>query len=145
MKRIWPTIIVAGVFIIDRVLKTLVLAGRSWDLHLFRVELFRNPGLVFSLPAPYWLAVTLMLIALGLVGLALWRVRREIGLLWPLLLLIVGAVSNIYDRLINGFIVDYLYFTDWLPIINLADVMLTAAVIIFLINVRMFDKKRPVI
>jgi signal peptidase II len=141
MKRWLPMIVAISGFVIDRVMKALVLSGRDWQLGPIHIGLFRNTGLVFSLPAPYWLAVTLMVAALILIGLAIWRSRRENKLFWPLLLLVVGAVSNLYDRIVNGFIVDYVYATDWLPIINLADVMLTVAVLMLLIRGRVVDKQ----
>ena len=58
----------------------------------------------------------------------------EIGLLF----MIAGAVSNVYDRLQHGFVIDYLNFY-FLPVFNIADVMVGIGVIMIIIS--MFRKK----
>lgn len=51
-----------------------------------------------------------------------------------LILILSGGLSNLFDRIFRGFIIDYMniYLLDF-PIFNLADVFLTVGVIIMLI------------
>ena len=58
----------------------------------------------------------------GLLVFWMWRRRRE-GL-WPLVgiaILSAGAVGNLIDRILRGYVVDFLYLHHW-PVFNVADV-----------------------
>ncbi|MBI4668488.1 MAG: signal peptidase II [Elusimicrobia bacterium] len=50
---------------------------------------------------------------------------------WGLILILAGAFGNILDRLIRGYVVDFLDFKVW-PVFNLADAMITAGVALYL-------------
>lgn len=132
MKRFWPLIAASAVFVIDRLLKLSVRDGLKTSLGPFEIVQYRNDGLIFSLPVPYWLAVGLMLTAAGLIILVLWRQQNHRPERWPIALLLVGALSNIYDRVAYGYIVDYVYLGPRWPIFNLADSALTVGIIWFL-------------
>ena len=49
-----------------------------------------------------------------------------------LLLIIIGALSNIFDRLINNYVIDFIYFNYkdfYWPAFNFADIYITIGVI----------------
>lgn len=139
MKRLVPALVALGLLMVDRVVKFSVLNGFDWNFSFVRITLFRNSGLVFSLPSPYALSIVLMLLAFGLMLWTLWRGRRDLWLRWPVALLVAGAVSNLYDRLVHGFVIDYVFLSNWLPIVNLADLMLTAAVLLLVFQPKRVD------
>ena len=47
---------------------------------------------------------------------------------WGFIIIIAGALSNIFDRLLNGFVLDFLYFhykDFYWPAFNFADIYIT--------------------
>ena len=56
---------------------------------------------------------------------------------WGLVLIIAGALSNIFDRAINNYVLDfiYLHYKDFYwPAFNFADIYITLGVLMILIN-----------
>ena len=57
---------------------------------------------------------------------------------WGLLIIISGAISNIIDRIFNGYVIDFIYFHykdfSW-PAFNFADIYITTGIIMIVINV----------
>lgn len=132
MKKLWPIWLAAVTLVADRFLKELVQLGFHWSFGPAQITQFRNDGLIFSLPAPYWLTVALMVLAGIFIAIIAWRQRQLLTHLGPLWLIGVGALSNLYDRLVYGHIVDYIFLSSRLPIVNLADVALAIGVVWFL-------------
>lgn len=63
-----------------------------------------------------------------------WEVRRYTPLKICVIMITAGAVGNMADRISNGFVVDFLYFSliDF-PIFNVADIYVTTATAILLL------------
>lgn len=114
----------------------------------FNLVKAHNPGVAFSMFAEWdhaWrtnllLAVTIV-IAIA-VSVWWWKERNKQGLdSWLLVLILVGAVGNIWDRLTMGYVVD---FVDWYivwdgkayhwPAFNIADVCISVAVVLLLLR-----------
>lgn len=95
-----------------------------------------NFNIAFSLPAGGgWLvaAIFLVIIFVFIFFVYCWR-RRDIRAFY-LFFIILGAASNLFDRLRFGYVIDYLdvkYFT----IFNLADAMIVAGAIGFILASR---------
>lgn len=57
---------------------------------------------------------------------------------WALTMIIAGAVSNIFDRIINGYVIDFVYLhykeLYW-PAFNFADIYISIGISIFLYQV----------
>ncbi len=57
---------------------------------------------------------------------------------WGLLIIIIGAISNIIDRMFNGYVIDFIFFNYknffW-PAFNFADIYITIGIIMIIINV----------
>jgi len=55
---------------------------------------------------------------------------------WPLLLILTGALSNVFDYFVYGAVIDMFHFTLWtysFPVFNLADIMIFFGVMIWFI------------
>ena len=116
----------AGSFVLDRIFKMLVLsAGPLGWPGVAEFTLFRNRGIAFSLPLPDAVFWPLALAILGLLIWGLFRVRRDPRRALPPLfaLIILGAVSNLLDRLAFGATIDYFLFFN-LSAVNVADGMI---------------------
>lgn len=140
-------VIIAVFFLLDRALKYLFTADwRSADLPLIgdalHLRLAQNPDMAFSLPLPLWLiciissAILLLLIVIAVKMKKAGRVLEYVC--W--LAIISGAVSNLYDRFMFGYVVDYVDFMG-ISILNVADIMITCgAAGLFLILIKKSNK-----
>jgi signal peptidase II len=57
---------------------------------------------------------------------------------WALTMIIAGGVSNIFDRIINGYVIDFLYLhykEMYWPAFNFADIYISIGIVIFLYQV----------
>ncbi len=107
-------------------------------LPVLDITLHYNPGAAFSFlsDAGGWQRWFFAAIAIGAsIGLTVWlsRVRADEKLLAIALPLIIGgALGNLYDRLIHGYVVDFLSFhaAGWYyPAFNVADIGITLGAI----------------
>ncbi|MDO9399507.1 MAG: signal peptidase II [bacterium] len=134
-----PLMIVAIFFIsIDRFFKAFAFNRQDYEFNLIQ-EILKfnykeNYYIAFSLPiAGNILIALIVLIIIGLIFFYLYcaNIGKKSNLI-PLFLIILGASSNLYDRVRYGFVIDYLdlkYFT----VFNLSDAMITVGVFLLLI------------
>jgi lipoprotein signal peptidase len=118
---IWAAV---SVFALDRWLKFLAVERAPACAGPVAFSLYLNQGLAFSWRVPTLLFWVLMAVGFAALLLAVGRhlrLRRN----WPLALIVValGALSNLLDRLSGGAVIDYLLFFCY-SAINLADVMI---------------------
>ena len=123
---------------LDRFLKVLALAypGREFNLigQVLKFSHQANYNIAFSFPLfgrPLMVLLTLIVLCLILLALSYWF-KRQYDKAAGLLLVILGAGSNLFDRLKYGYVVDYFdlkYFT----VFNLADAMIVTGVILLII------------
>ncbi|MEX0941076.1 MAG: signal peptidase II [Pseudomonadales bacterium] len=116
-------------------------------LPVFRLTLLHNEGAAFSFlsDAGGWQRWLLIAISTGVssfIAVWLYRVRHTEKLLAVALALILGgAIGNLVDRVLNGYVIDFilLHYGDWyFPAFNLADsaISVGAAVLILDMIVR---------
>lgn len=131
-------------FILDLFLKNLALDGVFNTPvkvigNLFKISFVPNYYIAFSLPVSgFWLNIAISFIVLGLLIWLIWLILSKKCakiLIYPLTILILGAISNLVDRWRFGYVIDYLdlkYFT----VFNLADVLIVSAIawLIWIIN-----------
>ncbi|MBU1019080.1 signal peptidase II [Patescibacteria group bacterium] len=129
------TKIAISVYIIDQVLK--------WQLQGINYELMpgvsliygENFGIAFGLPVPVWgsILMTLVLLVIGAVAVSKYfdLSKRLNSILVGLV--VGGALGNLFDRLIHGFVIDYISIWKW-PIFNFADACIVAAAGIILLK-----------
>ena len=56
---------------------------------------------------------------------------------WGLFIIICGAIANIVDRSINGYVIDFLYFhinQFYWPAFNFADIYISIGIIMIIVN-----------
>ncbi len=98
----------------------------------FGWEYFNNPGVAFSLPIPQWFTLSITPFALLFIILFLIHCysTKQNAYAFASLLIFCGALSNYIDRVIFGGTIDYIRIAT--GVINIADILITAGVIIFL-------------
>lgn len=124
--------------ILDRYLK--VLARLFWSdqaqelTKWFHLNYSLNNALAFSLPAnKYFILIITILLLLILTALYLKKLRdRNPEALWWFII-ILGATSNLIDRLFYGGVIDYLNVV-WFTTFNLADCLITVGVGVLLLQ-----------
>ena len=105
---------------------------------VFELRYLENRGAAFGILQNK--QIFFILLTLLYVCIAVWiyfRIPREkkYYLLHSItIILTAGALGNFIDRLVNGYVVDFFYFSliDF-PIFNVADIYVTAAVILLII------------
>jgi signal peptidase II len=113
--------------------------------NLFEFRYAENTGVAFSFMDDLSANVRLPIIFGGvilsslLILFMIWRFRKEsFGILLPLVLILSGAMGNFIDRVINGYVVDFIHFHygyDYsFPIFNVADVLVFCGVVLMLIQ-----------
>ncbi|MEA1981448.1 MAG: signal peptidase II [candidate division Zixibacteria bacterium] len=131
-KIIWPFFWIILFFAVDRLAKILSLRFLSDEgvfviPNILGLVLERNQGIAYSIPLTgIYLVVVLIIIVMALVAVAVKAYRKkEINVVISIGLIIPGAVSNLFDRLQYGYVVDMLVLTKW-PVFNIADLMILA-------------------
>ncbi len=134
IKNIAIYVMFAIFFILDRVFKGLALhftAETNLIGGFIKFNLSKNYNIAFSLPigdSYLILALTLVvaLLIIYFIYLVIRKYPRYIYL--PLLLIIIGAIGNLIDRYLYGFIVDYLDIGNF-TVLNIADILITGGAI----------------
>lgn len=149
----------AGIVMLDQATKWLVvdaleLYQRVPVLPLFDLVRLHNTGAAFSFLADAsgwqnWLfTVVAVIVSIGIVW---WLItlpgegRRVLGL--GLALVLGGAVGNIIDRALYGYVIDFLllHYRDWsYPAFNIADSAITCGVILILYDGLILERGRHV-
>jgi signal peptidase II len=127
-------LVLAGVLLVDQITKRLVQSNiTEGDRNnvFFGVDLVhvRNHGVAFGAFAGGGTIVA-VIIGVALVVLVVWFMRHSARpLAWlPTGLLLGGAVGNIFDRIRDGAVTDFVKFPAW-PAFNIADVAITFGVL----------------
>ncbi len=132
-------------YVVDRVTKLLVV-NNSHLLpvnvidNFFTLTYVKNPGVAFGwfpdwrLP-PILMAMT-MIIIIAYYSLKLPEEERMTR--WALALLVGGAVGNLYDRIVYGFVVDFFLFhfgSFDFPVFNVADIAIDLGVFMLFVDI----------
>ena len=102
---------------------------------LFQIGFFTNINLAFGLPLPQFLIIIFVIIILLALCYFWWfsLFKTNIWQIFALSLIILGALSNVLDRLIFGFVIDYVNIFIW-PVFNLADCMIVVGVLTYILS-----------
>ena len=121
-------------FLADRATKFLALAklpGREIILipNWFQLSIYKNFNVAFGWrfsPAFLYPLIIFILCWLLIFWLRAWRQKDNQPVFW-LGLIIIGALSNFIDRLLYGYVVDFIE-VPWWSIFNLADIMIVIGI-----------------
>ena len=142
MTKIFILILLVG---FDIVTKNLVF--NYIDLYdfipiLFFLELthIHNFGVSFGFLSGIVSPWTLIFIGLLVVGFITYLMFNSRDLLekWGLFIIISGALSNIIDRIINGYVIDFIYLhisNFYWPAFNFADIYISIGILMVIINI----------
>ena len=117
----------------------------------FDFTLLYNPGAAFGFLATAggwqrWL-FTLLAVVMSVV-LVIWIKRTPREIWWlnsGLALILGGALGNLYDRVMQGQVVDFLSFhfgSYYFPAFNLADIAISCGAFLLIVDMLFFEKKR---
>lgn len=103
--------------------------------HILHLTYAENTGAAFSmLEGGRWLFLLLTPVMLAAFGYLLFsgRIKTFPGEV-AVVCIITGGLGNFIDRILNGFVVDMIYFVPInFPVFNVADIFITCGVIVFL-------------
>lgn len=126
-------------FLIDRASKYIALNKFHDDgIYLFGklifIKLEKNIGIAFSIPLPEILSIILIiLITLLLFFIFTNSIKTQNKLQSTLLLfIIIGALSNLLDRFLYGFVIDFISIYKF-PVFNIADAMISCSTILYIL------------
>ena len=132
-------------FFLDRITK-LMIVNNSHKLpidvinNFFTITFVKNPGVAFGWFPDWRLPPILMALAMILIisYYSLKLPEEERITRWALALLVGGAVGNLYDRVVYGFVVDFFLFhfgSFDFPVFNIADVIIDLGVFMLFIDI----------
>ena len=135
-------LIVLCLFILDILTKKLIF--NTIDLNNFVTLTFfldlthiHNFGISFGLFSGMlspWVFIFIALIVTGFIFYMMILAKNSIEK-WGLIFIITGAISNIFDRLMNGYVIDFIYFhfrDFYWPAFNFADIYISIGICIIL-------------
>ncbi|MCX6734367.1 MAG: signal peptidase II [Candidatus Peregrinibacteria bacterium] len=102
--------------------------------NFLRIEYSQNTGVAFGLPVPYPFLIVGNVLLMGLI---VWIINKEFDMDQPigklsLVLIISGALGNVIDRLIRGFVIDFIGVLRW-PNFNLADTYISIGILLMIV------------
>lgn len=128
-------LIVAVVVVLDQLTKFFIrnnlAVGQSKPIlqNIFHLTYVQNTGVAFGLfKGMNWLFIIVAIVAIGIVLYYYKQIVQKSWLANACGLILGGAIGNVIDRILLGFVVDFLDFRIW-PAFNLADSALTIGVI----------------
>jgi signal peptidase II len=135
------------VIVLDQLTKSLILANFAYgdSVHVtsfFNVVRVHNAGAAFSFLAgasgwQRWFFVGLGAVAAAFI---VWMLRSHGGqklFAWALALILGGALGNVIDRLLHGYVVDFIqvhWAEKYFPSFNLADSAITLGAILLIVD-----------
>lgn len=136
--RVAFAVVAVVVFMVDRITKGLVNANVEFGREVSAVPGVvwitntRNAGAAFGMAQS---GATLFLVAsiVVAIGIVVYVVRNELTT-WACVLaglILGGTVGNGYDRLVHGWVTDFIAL-HWWPVFNIADSAITVGVVLLL-------------
>ena len=138
--------LVIGVFVFDQVTKAIIRSslslGDSWpEEGIFRIVHGLNTGSAFGLFAGF----TNLLVVASIIGIVfilfvfLKQNNSDIWLRLSLGLIVGGALGNLFDRVKDGAVVDFIS-VGWWPAFNIADSSISVGMCLLLVTMLLGEK-----
>lgn len=136
------------VIVLDQITKTLILqhyqyGDSTYVTSFFNIVRAHNPGAAFSFLAGASGWQRWFFIGLGIAAaiFIVWMLRSHGGqkmFAWALSLILGGAVGNVVDRMLHGYVVDFIQVhwgaTYYFPSFNVADSAITAGAALLILD-----------
>jgi signal peptidase II len=151
-----PYVVIAlGVIALDQISKLLILEFLYQDqlvliegvLNFTYVE---NRGMAFGLLSEHrWVFMVLSVVGIGLVAFYLFRYVKTTQSRVALALVVGGGIGNMIDRVVLGFVVDFIdfcLFDFWVWVFNIADAAVCVGAALFVLDMILEivrDAKKP--
>lgn len=104
----------------------------------FFIGLTFNKGAAWGLFANLnFLLICIRILIVGALVLYLLKFCKNRRLVFPIVLILTGAVGNILDFFLYGFVIDFLHFRFWghsFPLFNVADALISIGVALLFCN-----------
>ena len=144
IKNIAWLVTLAIFFLIDRYLKLVAISSPTKIIinNLLNFNFVPNYKIAFSLPVSGpWLNILIGIVIITIFSYLVLNYRRLKSLEFISFFgILLGALSNLIDRLKYGFVIDYLDLR-WFTIFNLADALISICSIILFISLIKKDSK----
>ncbi|MGN0456750.1 MAG: signal peptidase II [Acutalibacteraceae bacterium] len=158
MKKIMTFIIAAVSIAADQLIKILVINNlkpvKSVTVieNLLNFTYVENKGMAFGMLANQrWIFIALTSAVIVALAVAVFKLKKQGTMFYiSAALLIGGGIGNMIDRLLYGYVVDYISLSFFPPVCNFADYCVTAGVMMLLIYLFFFtdflksDKEKKV-
>ncbi len=150
MSRLLYFLVALVVFVLDRASKMIVEAclplhqSRTVIQGLFDLTHTRNTGVAFGFFAnsesawmPQFLTLVSAIALIIILAFSLRNSSRNWKLQWGLMLVLGGAAGNLYDRLLHGYVTDFIevYYRSYhWPTFNMADTSISIGIGLLLLE-----------
>lgn len=118
--------------------------------HVFELQYHENDGIAFSMFAGWqWIIIPITILVMVMMFIMLWRslLNRYFWFRASCVLILAGGIGNLIDRIVFGYVVDFLYFRLInFPVFNFADccvVIGAALLIVFVLFIYKDDDNAP--
>ena len=146
-KKIYFLSLSSFIIIIDQFTKYLMIYNHeifiNKDFLIFRLDFVKNYGAAFNIfsGSRIFLSCISIIFSILLIYLILTKNKLKSSDLYSYSLILSGTIGNGIDRILNGFVVDFinLNFIDF-PVFNIADISINIGFICLLYNI--FKNKR---
>ena len=131
---------------VDQLLKILVIQSikpvgiKSVIDGIFDLRYVENRGAAFGiLQNQRWFFIWITLAICVLIVIAMFRYANHEFFSWAASAMIVGGgIGNMIDRIMRGYVVDYLSVSFFPPVFNFGDCCVTVGAVIFIIHILFF-------
>ena len=120
--------------------------GTGVSLGIFNLIIVHNHGAAWGIFSGN--QVGLVILSLAFLAIFIWFYVKDKKKSWLLTVtfafLCAGCIGNLYDRLVFGYVRDFIQFAFWqsFPVFNFADVFLTVGVVMFVIYLLIYAFKK---
>ncbi len=127
---------VAGIFLLDHLTKV---AAMEWlpdtpvkVFPFFQLRYVENTGAAFGMMQGGNLLLIFIMLGIIVYLLKSWKELCSYGKMVEVgsIFILAGAIGNLYDRIVLGYVVDFLDFLVW-PVFNVADSFITVGACLF--------------
>ncbi|NJM05388.1 signal peptidase II [Candidatus Gracilibacteria bacterium] len=149
-----PTVLASTIIVADQVTKSRILAELGPEPLQREIKLIgdwfslvytRNTGVAFSLFQGYpqlFTVTSIVITAATIYAYAVHLPKRNSWVQVSMGLIVGGAIGNIIDRLLHGYVIDFVR-VGWWPVFNIADSAITIGVVMLAIFLLFAESDAP--